>query len=174
MFCNTKFHPQLFHSRWHWLTVNFLFVQPDYALMLSARSIVSPSSTIAELANGSALSFPMTHAGFVSESDICKEVVHWNIYAQDFYCNLEFKEHIDCIMTKVRKGLAVINMAGADFEQWLLVLLYHGLVPSGIDYALVILPLKPMQIRRLWKVESRATCVILGCSTYASCKAKRY
>ncbi|CAG5130147.1 unnamed protein product, partial [Candidula unifasciata] len=49
--------------------------------------------------------------------------------------SLSFKEHVDHVITKARKGLSAVRiMAASNIEQRLLILLIYGLVPSPIEY----------------------------------------
>ena len=89
--------------------------------------------------------------------------------------SLSFRDHVDYVITKARKGLSAMRvMAAANIEQRLLILLFQGLVLSPIEYALAILTVSPTQIGRLEKVQNEAMRIILGCTRDTSCVAMRY
>jgi hypothetical protein len=76
---------------------------------------------------------------------------------------------------KARMGLSAMKvMAAANCEKRNLVLLYHGLVLSVIEYALAILTLNNTQINKLERIQNEAMRIILECTRDPSCKAMKY
>jgi ribonuclease HI len=89
--------------------------------------------------------------------------------------SLCFKDHIEHVIVKARKGLAAMRvMAATNIEQRLLVLLYQALVLSTIEYSLAILTVSQTQIARLEKVQNEAMRIILGCTRDTPCVAMRF
>jgi ribonuclease HI len=88
---------------------------------------------------------------------------------------LGFKDHVDHVILRARKGLAAMRvMTASGFEQRLLVLLCQGLVFSVIDYALAILTISKTQTERLERIQNEAMRIILGCTGDTSTRAMRF
>ena len=84
-------------------------------------------------------------------------------------------EHINNVIIKARKGLAALKtMAAAFMHQRLLLLLYHSLILSVVEYGLGLLTISSTQLNRLETIQDEAMRVILGCTRPTSTAAMRF
>jgi hypothetical protein len=65
-------------------------------------------------------------------------------------------------------------MAATNCEQLNLVLLYHGLVLSVIEYVLAMLTFSNIQIDKLERIQNETMRIILGCTMDTLCRAMTY
>ena len=88
---------------------------------------------------------------------------------------LSFKEHVNHIVKKARKGLSALKcIAGAKMPQRIIALAYRSLVLPIIEYGLGLLTLSPTQVKRLDVIQNEAMRIILGCTRCTSTQAMRY
>jgi ribonuclease HI len=93
----------------------------------------------------------------------------------EFDRSLCFREHIDHVIARARRGLAAMRvMAAANIPQGQLVTLYQALVLSGIEYGCGILTLSETQTERLDRIQNEAMRLILGCTRDTPCVTMRY
>ena len=89
--------------------------------------------------------------------------------------SLSEMDHISRVIQRTRKGLTALKtMASLKMPQRILVILYHALVLSVIEYGQRLLTLSKAQLDRLEVIQNEGMRAILGCTKDTSAEAMRH
>ena len=89
--------------------------------------------------------------------------------------SLSGMDHISRVIQRTRKGLTALKtMASLKMPQRILVILYHALVLSVIEYGQGLLTLSKAQLDRLEVIQNEGMRAILGCTKDTSAEAMRH